>query len=153
MLGSSMRLHHKANYFQKKPKGADGNSSGFQSTVFTKPGRTGFEIRATGWLCIMLTDMHTHTVSSSGTLRHTNTPKLDTWSVDAGAFPKGPRYVHLIICQLLMRASEWTFRARRETHCLHFHSSSKFQHTFPELLLSYFIKTSFGNSVGSQPRI
>lgn len=121
--------------FYKQPKGPDGNSSGFK---FTKPGCTGFEIRGTGWLCIMLTDTHT-LFPLTHTHIHTNTPKLDTWSVDAGAFPKGPRSVHLTVSQLLMRASEWTSGEWRATQCLYFHSSTKFKHfsCATSLLTSY----------------
>lgn len=90
MLDSSTRLHHKANYFSKKrPKRADGNSSWFQvHSIYKTRLCTGFEIRGTGWLCIMLTDLHTHIVSSSQT--HTNTPKIGhvecwCWRLSQGA--------------------------------------------------------------------
>lgn len=73
MLGSSGRLHHKAKYFQKEPRGADGNSSRFPVHSIYKARATGFEIGATGWLCILLTDLHTHTHSFF--LRHTLTHK------------------------------------------------------------------------------
>lgn len=79
---------------------------------------------------------HTQKFSLSLSHTHTNTPKLDTWSVDAGAFPKGPCSVHLTVGQLLMRASKLNvWRVNSNPRCLHFHSSSKFKHTLPEPLL------------------
>lgn len=87
----SMRLHHKADNFSKSSQKElmeillVSSSQYLQNQVAVNLKLGG------GRLAVYHVDSTcTHTQFPPLSLSHTNTPKLDTWSVDAGAFPKGP---------------------------------------------------------------
>lgn len=134
----------KKKIYKKKTKKKDGNSSGFTFSFF-------FFCKRSGGGGCRLTVYH---VDSACTRPHTHThPKLDTWSVDAGAFPRGPSFLSIWraanswwepVCERLDSEKQPAACISTVAVNLNILSSSR--------LSSYFTEASFSHTEGLRPK-